>query len=328
MSNIEWSRRSSVITGFLLIVVIGLLDFMTGYEYAFSVFYVLPISLVTWYSTRNLGFVSCFASAIVWFLADISAGHTYSLGFIPYWNTLIRLSFFIIITYLLIALKGALQREKDLSFTDHLTNAANSRKFYEIVRTEINRLERSQRPFTVAYLDVDNFKTINDTFGHPEGDSVLRVIVSSLKSKIRNTDLVARLGGDEFALFFPDTDKDAANAIFPKIHDALADEMARNNWMITFSIGVVTCNTSPRTVDELIKTADELMYSVKYDGKNMVRYSVYGAESLAKLKQSKTLSEYSTQGGVPAAEDDGRSNFRIDTNGVIEDPSNEKVDGK
>lgn len=284
--NFEWIQKSSVIIGFLLIIIIGLLDFITGYEYAFSVFYVLPISLITWYSSQKISFITCITSTVIWFLADRNSGRLYSNFFIPYWNTLIRFSFFIIIAYLLFSLKSALQREKGLSVTDYLTGAANSRHFYEVVQMEINRLSRSRHRFTIAYLDVDNFKAVNDTFGHSEGDLVLKTIVCLLKSKTRNTDLVARLGGDELALFFPETDQKAAQIILPKIQDILINEMTKNNWMVTFSIGVVTCTTAPATVDELIKTADELMYSVKRNGKNMVKYSVYGEGNPARLQKA------------------------------------------
>lgn len=109
--DFEWFRKSFTIIGFLLISVIGLLDAATGYEYAFSVFYVIPISLITWYSTPKAGLVACVASAIVWLWADRNAGHPYSHLFIPYWNTLIRFFFFVIIAYLLLSLKSALQRE-------------------------------------------------------------------------------------------------------------------------------------------------------------------------------------------------------------------------
>lgn len=280
----ESLRKPSIISGFLLIIVIGLLDFATGYEYAFSVFYVLPIALITWYSTPKISFFACVFSAIVWLWADKSAGRPYSFFLVPYWNTLIRFSFFVIIAYLLIALKSALQREKDLSLTDHLTGASNSRHFYEIVQMEINRLQRSHSPFTIAYLDIDNFKSINDTFGHLEGDFVLKTIVSSLKSKTRNSDIVARLGGDELALFFPDTNQESAQAIWSKIHGVLRNEMSKKNWMVTFSIGVVTCTIAPSDINDLIKVADELMYSVKRHGKNMVKYSVYETNNLAEQK--------------------------------------------
>lgn len=282
--DFEWSHKSAAIIGFLLIIIIGLLDLITGYEYAFSLFYIFPIFLITWYSTPQMGFIACIASAMVWLWADVTAGHPYPSAFIPYWNTLIRFSVFVIIAYLLFALKSALQREKDLSVTDYLTRAANSRRFYEVVQMEISRLERGQNPFTIAYLDVDNFKTINDTFGHPEGDLVLKAIARSLRSKMRSSDLIARVGGDEFALFFPDTTQEVARVILPKIQEVLLTEMAKNNWTVTFSIGVVTCVTAPHVIDDVIKTADALMYSVKRNGKNMLEFSVYGAECIADVE--------------------------------------------
>lgn len=168
-----------------------------------------------------------------------------------------------------------MQREKELSHTDYLTAAANSLRFYEIVQAEIDRFQRYQRSFTIAYLDVDNFKSVNDQFGHVKGDLVLKKIVRSIRRRIRKTDIVARLGGDEFALFFPETDQDAARILFPKIYSALIDEMRKNNWSITFSIGVVTCTVAPSTTEELVKMADDLMYSIKNNGKNSVKYLIY-----------------------------------------------------
>ncbi|MBM3125360.1 MAG: hypothetical protein FJZ87_09850 [Chloroflexi bacterium] len=130
--NFESKNKLAMGIRIVLIFVIGLLDYATGYEYAFSLFYVFPISLVTWYSTPIVGFVTCAVSAIVWFWADTSAGNPYSSFLIPYWNSSIRFSFFIIIASLLSALKSALQREKELSLTDYLTGASNFRHFYEV----------------------------------------------------------------------------------------------------------------------------------------------------------------------------------------------------
>jgi diguanylate cyclase (GGDEF)-like protein len=95
------------------------------------------------------------------------------------------------------------------------------------------------------------------------------------------------LGGDEFALLLPETDQSAAKVVIPKIQAGLLDEMRKNGWPITFSIGVLTCNHTPRTSDELIKQADALMYSVKNNGKNSISYSVYSA-SEARLDRSAT----------------------------------------
>ena len=276
LSSLEKQNKSVLVfAGFILIGIIGFVDYFTGYEFAFSVFYVFPIYLITWLKNQRFGFVASIASAITWLVADITTGHPYSHPLIPIWNSLIRLAFFVIITFLLASLKSALQREKGLSLTDYLTTASNSRHFYEVAQMEINRFQRYQHPFTVAYIDLDNFKTMNDQFGHAKGDLILQTVVSFISMKTRKTDMIARLGGDEFALLFPETDQESAKIIFTNLHSGLLDEMQKNNWSITFSIGVVTCKVSPHTTDELVKMADELMYLVKSNGKNTVKYSVY-----------------------------------------------------
>jgi diguanylate cyclase (GGDEF)-like protein len=265
------SKTYLVFVGFILIGIIGLVDFLTGSDFGISVFYVLPILLVTWYTNQRFGFVISFASAIVWLVADIATSQSYPFSFIPFWNSFIRFAYFIIITFLVSSLKSSLE----LARTDHLTSAINSRYFYEIVQMEMYRFERNQHPFTVAYIDLDNFKVVNDRFGHIVGDQVLITFVNSVSKVIRKSDFIARLGGDEFAVLFPDTDQDAARIIFSKIHNRFVEAVQENNWLITLSVGMLTCKVAPPTTDELIRMADELMYLAKSDGKNMVKYSTY-----------------------------------------------------
>jgi diguanylate cyclase (GGDEF)-like protein len=261
--------------GFLLIGIIGLLDYSTGYEYAFSIFYVLPISLVTWVNGERVGTAASVTSAIVWFLADLYSGHPYTKLSISYWNTFIRLAFFILITFLLSSLKRSLEREKEISRTDFLTGASNSRYFYEVMQAEFNRHKRNARPFTIAYMDLDNLKAVNDEHGHAEGDRVLKSTVSLVRKRIRNTDLIARLGGDEFALFLPETDEDSAPAI---INDLFTGKAKGTDNRISYSVGVVTFKVPPDSINEMIKIADRLMYSVKSGGKNSIKYSIYEGE--------------------------------------------------
>jgi diguanylate cyclase (GGDEF)-like protein len=264
-----------VFVGFALIGVVGIIDFLTGYELAFSLFYVLPISLITWHTSRWFGLAGSLVSAVVWLGADLTSGHFYSHPLIPIWNTLIRLAFFVIITFLLSALRKAIQREGELARTDYLTGAVNSRFFYELAQMEMNRLRRYQHPFTIAYLDLDNFKIINEQSGHTIGDEVLRTVVSSAKTTLRRTDVVARLGGDEFALLLPETDQESARVVLPKIQGSLLEEMRQKHWPITFSIGVLTCRAVPPTADDMVRLADSLMYSVKQESKNGIKYSTY-----------------------------------------------------
>ena len=276
LANLEkQSKPLLVFTGLISIGIIGFIDYLAGYEYAFSVFYVLPIFLFTWFLNQQFGYMASIVSAIVWLVANIASGELYSNPFIPVWNILIRFTFFVIVTVILSTLKSSLQREQELSRIDHLTTVANSRYFHEIAQIEINRFQRYRHSFTIAYIDIDNFKSVNDQFGHDKGDFVLQIVAITFKKNVRKTDIVARLGGDEFALFFPETDQETARTILTKLHSTLLDEMRKNNWAITFSIGVVTCKVAPHTTNELIKMADELMYSVKSDGKNSVKYSIY-----------------------------------------------------
>jgi diguanylate cyclase (GGDEF)-like protein len=271
----NWSKSFWVIIGLTFIVGLGLLDFLTGYEVSFSLFYLLPISLVVWFAGKRLGIAASFASATVWLIADFLSGNQYSNPAIFLWNTAIRFGFFIIITLLLAALKKTLEHEKYLSRTDRLTGATSTDFFYDLLQIEINRFQRYEHPFTVAYVDLDNFKAVNDKFGHTRGDLVLHTVVSHARNELRKTDIVARLGGDEFAILLPETDQTTAQVVISKIQQGFLREMKESNWPVTFSIGVITFNATPGTANELIKLVDDLMYTVKNNGKNAVSYSVY-----------------------------------------------------
>jgi diguanylate cyclase (GGDEF)-like protein len=269
------SQPFKIVLGFILIGAVGVVDYLTGYQLAFSLFYVLPILFVTWLTRWRFGIMASVISAVVWLGADVASGHSYVNPFIPIWNTLIRLSFFLIIAWLLSALKIAMEGERDLARVDYLTGAVNSRFFYVLAQMEIDRFIRYGHPFTLAYIDLDNFKSVNDRFGHTTGDRVLRIVVDCVRRNMRTTDVVARLGGDEFALLLPETDPTSANAALNKIRKSLLEEMRQNDWPVTFSIGVLTCRAAPTSTDELVRMADELMYTVKHEGKNAVRCSTY-----------------------------------------------------
>ena len=276
LAILERQKKSFILlVGFTLIVVIGSIDFLIGYEIGLSVFYVLPIALITWFTSRRFGVAASLASALIWFNADVASREPYLNPLILVWNTLIRLTFFVIITFLLSALRKAAQRESELARIDYLTGAGNSRFLFNMAQSEIERLQRYKHPFTLVYIDLDNFKTVNDRLGHAAGDQVLRTVVSCVKRNSRKTDSVARLGGDEFAVLLTETNQESARVVLSKIQGSLLEEMKKNKWPVTFSIGVVTCSVAPLSTDALISMADELMYSVKRDGKNAIKFSIY-----------------------------------------------------
>jgi K+-sensing histidine kinase KdpD len=112
-----------------LITIVGILDFSTGYELSFSLFYVIPVAFASWFINHRVGVITAIVSAIVWFLADTYAGHIYSYPIISFWNTFIRFSFFLIISLLLSKLKAQIEHEQTLARTDSLTGVNNARFF-------------------------------------------------------------------------------------------------------------------------------------------------------------------------------------------------------
>jgi diguanylate cyclase (GGDEF)-like protein len=268
------SKAFWIIVGFMLLCVVAILDYLTGYELSFSLFYLIPIALFSWFISSWLGVVVSFVSAGLWLVVDIFAGAQYSHPAIYFWNTLIRLGFFNL-TVLLISLGKALERERTFARTDYTTGTVNTRFFHILAQREIDRAIRNKTPLTTAFMDVDNFKGINDRFGHTTGDKVLGIIASSMQRHLRKTDIVARVGGDEFAILLPEVGEEAAQIVISKMQRRLLDEIWLNDWPVTFSIGVLTFVTPPNSVDEMLNMVDKLMYTVKNDGKNDIRYAVH-----------------------------------------------------
>jgi diguanylate cyclase (GGDEF)-like protein len=234
--------------------------------------------LVTWFVSQNAGLLISILSALTILWAELAAGQSYSHPVIYYWNALIHAGFFVLVTYLVARLQTSQREERLAARTDFVTGAVNARYFNELLHTEIDRIRRYPHPVTVVYIDVDNFKLVNDLFGHKIGDEALRCIASELKSLLRSTDTVARLGGDEFALLLPSTTQPEARKVVSKVHANLMHEIRRRNWPVTFSMGAVTCVFAPYSAEQLINMADELMYDVKNSTKNDVRFGTWGGE--------------------------------------------------
>ncbi len=264
----------------MLVLLIGVIDYQTGYELSFSLFYLIPICLATWVAGRDMGLLVSILSACVWYVADALSGHVYSLPIISLWNTGMRLGFFVVVTFLLSDLRKTLDHERSLSRTDHLTGAANTRAFLETIQLEIDRFERYRHAFTVVYIDLDNFKVVNDRYGHLAGDKVLHAIVAEIRKRLRKSDMVGRLGGDEFGLFLPETGQDASQAVVKKIRAGILESMQLRKMPVTASLGVVTCEGIPKSPEILIKMADELMYSIKHHGKDGIGYSIFRGMSV------------------------------------------------
>ncbi len=187
-----------------------------------------------------------------------------------------------IIAILVFLLRSSWKRERELANHDRLTGLVSREAFLETIHVEKSRSTRTGKPFTLAYLDCDEFKKVNDTFGHLTGDQVLKTVADVMRSNTRSYDIVARMGGDEFAILLPETSAESARCVVERLHSELSEAMQSREWQVTFSVGVITfCDSaelaevdSGESADEMIHAVDTLMYSAKREGKAAVKYSV------------------------------------------------------
>ena len=136
-----------------------------------------------------------------------------------------------------------------------------------VVTTNIS--EKHRQSLALLYLDLDDFKVINDTHGHQTGDAVLRLVADAMRSSVRQADIVGRLGGDEFAVLMPETDAPLANAAAQRLAAGLRT-VFKGTPTVTASIGVVSCTVSDANTDELLRRGDQAMYEAKRGGKDRV----------------------------------------------------------
>lgn len=264
-----------IIAGLVFTVFIGLCDYLTGNELSFSIFYLFPVALVSWYTGRKAGILLCLVAAITWLVVDRISGREYSREFIAVWNAVVRLGFFTITSYLLTELRYHLKLEEKLARIDGLTGLLNSRAFETAADRLLQLSARHNHYVAISYIDLDNFKAVNDTLGHHEGDLVLQTVGTVLSSSIRGTDIAGRLGGDEFAVLLPETDLTGAKKVFDNLRSRLLQAVNTAGWPIGFSIGVAIFTSPPATADAALKFADNLMYRIKKDGKNDVVYEEF-----------------------------------------------------
>jgi diguanylate cyclase (GGDEF)-like protein len=267
------------VAGILLVGLLGILDYLTGDEFTFSLFYLAPILLMTWTANIKVGQSLSLLSALTLIGIQIVAGREYSHPIFYFLNTLVRIAIYVTLTYLVDKLKKAQQKAELAARTDFVTGLANRRYFHELLETEIERIHRYPHPITLVYMDMDNFKQVNDLFGHKIGDQVLRYVASELKSQLRKTDIIARLGGDEFALLLPSASLPESEVVISKVRTHLAEEMRQRNWPVTFSMGAVICMAPPYSAEQIIDKADKLMYEVKNSAKNNVRFTTWDGKN-------------------------------------------------
>jgi diguanylate cyclase (GGDEF)-like protein len=264
-------NRSTVVlipVGLLLLGLVSAADYITHINYVleFSPFYLVPVSFFSWFIGRQAGLVIALASATVGTLIRFQrAPHA-----IAYWDALVLLALYVTSALMISQLKKLYQRERELSRMDPLTEIANRRAFFESAAALWGFTQREKMPFSIAYLDVDEFKQLNDRYGHAAGDRLLAVTAASIRQALRGMDVVARMGGDEFALLLPAAEKETAAQIVDRVRRLLDEAVRQHGWAVTFSVGLVTFFPPLRPLSEMIQAADTALYRAKTSGKNRI----------------------------------------------------------
>lgn len=255
-----------------LLVLVGLLDYLVGYEVGFALFYLFPVMLSTWAAGRWAGIGAATICALLWLVADFAAGQPYREPLSPFLNATMRLGIFLLVAHLVMVIKNVVEFERKNSRTDHLTGIANRRAFMEALGQERIRSTRFRHTFSLVYIDIDNFKKLNDNMGHRAGDEALCVVVEILKQSIRSVDLVGRIGGDEFAILLPECGRGAAAEVVTRCFAAISRETRARDWPIGLSVGVGIFKCDDRSAEEMLACADGAMYQSKSSGKNRIHY--------------------------------------------------------
>ena len=258
--SIKLAAAATVLGGILLV---GWIDYMTGAEVRVLALYFLPLLLAGWSLGTPGAILAAVATTAIWLATMHALGIHFAQPYIWVVNGITEGLSFLLVALLVARLRMAVKRESLLSRTDPLTGLNNRRAFLDMAELALALCKRRGGPVSLAYLDLDNFKHVNDAFGHECGDQLLRQCSTLISQQIRASDIAARLGGDEFAVFLPDADANSVAVLMERIRSAIdaADELRAK--AVTVSLGVVTEAPAESSLLELLRKADAQMYAVK-----------------------------------------------------------------
>lgn len=269
----RWAAWSICISA---ILPLGIFHAITDAEFALASLALLPVLVIAWLGGKWNGLVMAFIAAAMWTAGDIASGRQFSAPWIPWVNIATHFMTYSLVAVLAAQVRLQFKREHEHATRDVLTGLLNRRAFFDAGASEAERSKRYARPLSVVFLDLDDFKQLNDAKGHDAGDEALQATARALLGTLRSNDRVARLGGDEFAILLPEIGYDEAVEAGHKISVAVNSAL-QGFPPVTGSIGVAWFEEVDRTFPAMLKAADELMYEVKESGKNNLRSRRFAA---------------------------------------------------
>jgi len=263
-------RQVLRLTGYVLLtLLVYWFNAVTPPEARLGILYIIPVLLVTW--TEGLAWGILFA-LVTTVYREATAWVQMPPDTPLVWRGVTALAYLAVLGVAMAGLQTLRRSQAALArlvTQDPLTNVMNARAFADRLGQELDRNRRYPRPLALMYMDLDNFKVINDTHGHQTGDAVLRLVADAMRSSVRLADVVGRLGGDEFAVLMPETDSALADAAAKRLIVGLRN-VFKGTPNVTASIGVVSCTATDASTDDLLRRADQAMYDAKKSGKDRV----------------------------------------------------------
>ena len=266
-----YRRMIAVWATFLLtVLVLGLFRVWTNAEYALAAIVIIPVVLVAWEGGIRQGTVAAVIAASMWVVSDLHTQEGSSATGVSIVNGVVRFLTYCFVAYLVARVRTLLRQQSELAMRDPLTGLMNRRAFLEAGAAESSRSQRYGHSVAVIFLDLDNFKKLNDNHGHDTGDAALKAVADEVRRVLRVTDSAARLGGDEFAFILPQVDKGSADVAGRKVAAAVAAALAPFP-PVTASIGIAWFEQANGPFSVMLKETDSLMYAVKREGKSGIR---------------------------------------------------------
>lgn len=266
------TKHAALAIGLLSFIVVALLDMAIPRPISLLLLHLVPVLFVTWFAGPRWGMIFAVAMTAL----QAITGTWLEVDIVYHYYRYLDLGSDFAATALLVwmqtKLRNTYERINHMARHDALTGIVNRNGFYEVLQAEMDRKKRYDHPLTLIYFDCDNFKFVNDTYGHHVGDALLIKVAVTLRSNLRRVDIPSRLGGDEFLVLLPETGADAAKNTVRHLKESLDEAMRSNGWPVTFSIGVASFVQPPDNIDQAIESADLLMYDVKKAGKNNILF--------------------------------------------------------
>jgi diguanylate cyclase (GGDEF)-like protein len=264
-------RRALRLAGDIVLVgIVYVLNSHAPIDVRLGILYIVPVLLVTWHDGIIWGIAFAVGTGVLRYLTGLDQ-------MAPDTPLVIRLTneaAYLIVLGVAMAGLAQLQHTqtalRQMATQDELTGALNARAFEERLAQELERDRRYNLPLALLYLDLDDFKMVNDRHGHRTGDAVLRLVVNATRRAVRQSDIIGRLGADEFAVLMPETEGAVAEAAATRLAEGIRT-VFRGTPSVTASIGVVAAvNAASIRAEDLLRRADEAMYQAKRGGKDRV----------------------------------------------------------